>query len=69
MLIDYRTLARVSIYLYGIAIILLIAVLLTPRINGARSWFSIGQVLIQPGEIVKIFVILFLANIISKRRK
>ena len=67
MLIDYKTLARFSIYFYGISIILLIAVLFTSRINGARSWFTIGQVLIQPGEIVKIFVILFLANIISKR--
>ena len=66
MLIDYKILARFSIWFYGLAILLLIAVLFTPRINGARSWFNIGQVSLQPGEFAKIAVILFLSSIISK---
>lgn len=68
MLVDYRILARFSIFLYGISIILLILVLLTESINGARSWFNIGGFSLQPGEIAKIAVILFLANTISKMR-
>lgn len=68
MLVDYKILARFSIFLYGISIILLILVLLTESINGARSWFNIGGFSLQPGEIAKIAVILFLANTISKMR-
>lgn len=64
--IDYKSLARFSVVLYVISIILLIAVLLTSAINGATSWFSIGPVSIQPGEIAKIAVILFLAVNIEK---
>lgn len=66
MFIDYKILVKLSPILYGIAIIMLIAVLFTEPINGARSWFSIGESFsIQPAEISKTFVILFLAYIIS----
>lgn len=66
MFIDYKVLVKLSPILYGIAIIMLIAVLFTEPINGARSWFSIGESFsIQPAEISKIFVILFLAYVIS----
>lgn len=66
IVIDYDFLAKVSPVLYGISIILLIAVLFTQPINGARSWFSIGSSTIQPAEFVKIAVVLFLANVIIK---
>lgn len=67
MFIDYKILVKLSPILYGIAIIMLIAVLFTKPINGARSWFNIGDGLfsLQPAEISKIFVILFLAYVIS----
>jgi len=67
MFIDYKILIKLSPILYGLAIILLIAVLFTKPINGARSWFNIkdGLFSFQPGEISKIFVILFLAYVIS----
>ena len=69
LFIDYKILARFSIYFYGISIVLLILVLFTQRINGARSWFNIGQASLQPGEFAKIFVILFTSSVISKMRK
>ena len=53
---------------FAISIIILILVLLTERINGARSWFNIGGFSLQPGEIAKIAVILFVSNVISKMR-
>lgn len=68
MIIDYKILAKFSIIFYAISIILLILVLLTESINGARSWFNIGGFSLQPGEIAKIAVILLLSNTISKLR-
>ena len=67
MFIDYKILIKLSPILYGLAIILLIAVLFTKPISGARSWFIIGNDLFsfQPAEMSKIFVILFLAYTIS----
>lgn len=68
-LVDYKIIAKLSIGLYILSIILLIAVLLTSAINGATSWFNIGTISIQPAELAKIAVVLFLANIMSKMSK
>ena len=53
MLIDYKIIIRLSPFLYGISIIMLIAVLFTKPVNGARSWFNIkdGLFSFQPSEI------------------
>lgn len=71
MLIDYKILIKLSPILYGIAIISVIAVLFTKPISGARSWFVIGNDLFsfQPAETAKVFVILFLAYVISTIQK
>ena len=65
--IDYKILVKLSPILYGLALLLLIVVLFTEPINGARSWFNIKEGLFsfQPAEMSKIFVILFMAYIIS----
>lgn len=68
MMVDYKLLARFSIVFYFISIVLLVLVLFTNEVNGARSWFNIGSFSFQPGEFSKIAVILFLANTISKMR-
>ena len=66
MLIDYETLIKISPFFYGGFIILLVAVLFTTPINGATSWFNIGSFSFQPAEFAKVFVVLFLAMIISR---
>ena len=50
MLINYETLVKLSPIFYGIFIVLLIAVLFTNPINGATSWFSLGDFAFQPSE-------------------
>lgn len=71
MLIDYKILIKISPLLYGISIISLVLVLFTEPINGARSWFEIGDgaFSLQPAEISKIFVILFISYVISLIQK
>lgn len=66
MMLDYSVLVKISPVLYAISIILLIAVLFTEPINGATSWFSIGDFAFQPSEFAKIAVILFIAFAMSK---
>ena len=66
MLVDYETIVKTSPIFYGAFILLLIAVLFTPPVNGASSWFDIGFFSFQPAEFAKIFVILFLSYIITK---
>ena len=67
IIIDYNIIAKFSPIFYGIFIILLIAVLFTPVVNGATSWFTITEgIKLQPSEFAKIFVIILLSYIISK---
>ncbi len=69
MIIDYNFYCKISPFLYGISILLLIVVLFTEPINGATSWFSIGPFSFQPAEFAKIAVILFTANVMVKLQK
>lgn len=65
MLIDYEFLAKISPVLYGIFLILLVAVFFTEPINGATSWFNLGAFSFQPAELAKVFVIIFVSYIIN----
>lgn len=64
--IDYDIIVKISPILYGLIIILLIGVLFTEAINGATSWFYIGQFSFQPAEFAKIAYILMMAMVITK---
>lgn len=69
ILIDYSFFSKISPILYGLSLILLIAVLFTEPINGASSWFNFGPFSFQPAEFAKITVVLFTADVIVKLQK
>jgi rod shape determining protein RodA len=66
-LVDSYFLKSISKYLYFFAILFLLAVLfLGTEIRGSTGWFYIFGFGIQPVELVKIILLLFLSNYLSK---
>ncbi len=57
---------KYAYWFYGFTMLLLVGVLFTTPINGARSWFGFGGVGIQPSEFAKIGVALALARFIDQ---
>ncbi len=61
--IDYRLLTRFAWPLYVLAVVLLVVVLGMGReISGARRWLSLGPLGIQPSELTKVIIIVWLAH-------
>ena len=69
MRIDYRTYRNEAFIwsLTGAVCVLLVLVLFSAPINGARRWFNVGGLGIQPSEIAKIAAILFTALTLERR--
>ena len=69
---DYRILESYK-YLFGLSAIVLMALPAAPgigqTINGARLWVKIGSFQFQPGELAKIFLIVFLAGYLRDKRE
>ena len=69
---DYRVLEQYK-YLFGISAILLMMLPALPglgqTINGARLWVKVGSFQFQPGELAKIFLIVFLAGYLRDKRE
>lgn len=69
-LVDYKFIRKYANAIMGFTILLLIIVMFLPEtqgVNGAVRWINIGGIVIQPSEIAKIAVLLFLAKEIEKR--
>lgn len=66
--IDYRLWRNISWFGYGVSIFLMLLVLtpLGSEIKGARGWFDFGLFSFQPVELVKVFLILVMADICSR---
>jgi rod shape determining protein RodA len=68
-LVDYRLIARWSLVIYCVVILMLVAVLI-PGIGaerfGARRWIDLGPFSLQPSEFAKIGFILAMANFLSR---
>lgn len=71
--LDLEQLYKASALIYGIGVLVLIALLVAPesiadRVNGAKSWFQFPGLSLQPAEFTKITTILFLAATISRHK-
>ncbi|AKG36611.1 FtsW/RodA/SpoVE family cell cycle protein [Paenibacillus durus] len=68
--LDYRLLVKYGIYIYlfGIGVLILVSFIGTSH-NGAQGWLGIGQLSIQPAELFKLILILFLASVLVLKNK
>jgi cell division protein FtsW (lipid II flippase) len=69
---DYRRLESYK-YLFGITAIGLLMLPALPvlgtTVNGARLWIHVGSLQFQPGELAKVFLIVFLAGYLREKRE
>lgn len=68
--LDYRHWRRLAPLLLAASALLLVVVLVPGiglRVNGARSWLGAGSLRVQPSEIAKLAVLLFLADLLTRR--
>lgn len=70
---DLEQLYKVSIYAYIAGLLVLAILLVSPEsiaktTNGAKSWFTLPGLSIQPGEFAKITTILYMSRVVSKHR-
>src|SRR5919202_6625436 len=69
MRIDYRTYRQPVVIWTALTIVsvALVAVLFGRAINGATRWLAVGPLGVQPSELAKIAVILFMAALLERR--
>jgi cell division protein FtsW len=69
MRVDYRHYRQPVVIWSALALLGLglVAVLFGPRLNGARRWFNIAGVGVQPSEFAKLVIIFFVAAILERR--
>lgn len=71
MRLPYRAFARARVPLFLLTLLLLVVVLVPgigATLGGAQSWFIFWGVSFQPGELLKVALILFLAGFLEARR-
>jgi cell division protein FtsW len=69
MRIDYRGYRQPAVIWMGlgIAALALVAVLFASPVNGASRWIGVGPLGVQPSELAKIAVIVFIAALLERR--
>jgi cell division protein FtsW len=69
MRIDYRTYKSEAFIwtILALVALMLVAVLFTEPVNGARRWLGVGSLGIQPSELAKIACVLFVALMLERR--
>lgn len=69
-MVNYRIWLKYSLYIYGAGLALLLLVMVVGQtLNNAQGWLSIGGLSLQPAEIFKMVLILFLATLLSRKEQ
>ncbi len=69
-LFDYRIFERWAYVIYGLVLLLLLAVLVVgTELNGSQRWLDFGAFLLQPSELLKIATILVTARYFQDRSR
>src|SRR3954462_11316121 len=69
MRVDYHT-YREPVFIWtslALVTLALVAVFFSPPVNGARRWFGLGGIGVQPSELAKLVAIVFIAAILERR--
>src|SRR5204862_2862881 len=69
MRVDYRH-YREPAFIWtclALVVVALVAVLFSAPVNGARRWFGIGGIGVQPSELAKLAAIFFIAALLERR--
>ena len=68
--IDYRLIVKYALYIYitGIGILVLVSFIGKTQ-NGAQGWLKFGGFSLQPAELFKLILILFLAAVLVRKNK
>ncbi|MFC7678618.1 FtsW/RodA/SpoVE family cell cycle protein [Paenibacillus sp. GCM10028914] len=69
-LLDYRLLIKNALYIYLVGLALLVFVMFFgATINGSQGWISLGFASLQPAEMFKLILIIFLTYVLVKKNK
>jgi len=66
MKIDYYRIKPYINFIFAVSLILLLVVLFTEPVDGARRWIDLGFTNVQPSEIMKLSIILLFAKELTK---
>lgn len=68
--VDYRFWLKYSLYIYivGLALLLLVMVI-GKTLNNAQGWLNLGGISLQPAELFKMVLIMFLSVLLAGKRK
>lgn len=69
-LLDYRLLMKYAVYIYvGGLLLLLYGMFFGATLNGSKGWIYIGTLSMQPAEIIKLVLIIFLTYVLVRKNK
>ncbi len=67
LVIDYKFFVSLSVYFYGLTVVLLALTLVFARfVAGTKSWITLGLMQVQPSEPAKIVLILLFARLFAE---
>ena len=69
-LVDYKLLVKYALYIYFFGLLILLAAnFFGGDINNASGWIKIGPLSVQPAELFKLILVIFLASVLIKKGK